>query len=309
MAKITVIGSFVMDMVASVEVFPWAGQTVLGSELHLYPGGKGANQAVAARRLGGDVEMIGCVGDDENGRTFLRLLEEEGIFSEHVRVCRGVPTAVAQVQINRSRENKIVVIPAANHAFTAEDVRALEPILRRTDLVVMQLELPRETSFELLRLCARLRKPLILNPAPAFPLPNELLACASYVTPNETELEILSGRPVRTEGDAFAAADVLLEAGVRAVVATLGRRGALIADAAGKRIVGGFPVEAVDTVAAGDSFNAALAKCLAERRPLDESVRYANAVGALTVTGRGAIPSLPTAARVEAFLRERGVRP
>ena len=305
MAKITVIGSFVTDMVARVEEFPKPGQSVLGKSLGIYPGGKGANQAVAARRLGGDVEMIGCVGNDGNGAMFLELFQNEGIVTEHIKVSETVPTAIAQIQIDKNGENKIVMVPAANHAFTKEDVHALEGVLAQTELVMMQLELRYEVSLEILRVCKKQNVPVILNPAPAVPLPPEILGLATYVTPNETELEILTGLKTQTDEQVFAAADALLAMGVKTVVATLGKRGAMLADAGGRQIVPGYRVKAVDTVAAGDSFNGALAKCIAEGRDLAGSVRYANAVGALTVTKEGAIPSLPRAEEVEAFLQSQ----
>ena len=302
MAKITVIGSFVMDMVARLEEFPKAGQTVLGKSLGVYPGGKGANQAVAARRLGGDVEMIGCVGKDGNGKTFLDLLRNEGIETSHIKESEEVPTAIAQIQIDQAGENKIVVIPSANHAFTKEDLYAVREVLSKTKLVVMQLELEYEVSLEILRVCKELKVPVILNPAPAVKLPKEILGLATYVTPNETELEILTGQKTQTEEQLYSAAEALLDMGVKTVVATLGKRGAMIATAERKQIIEGYQVKAVDTVAAGDSFNGALAKGIADGEDLAEAIRYANAVGALTVTKQGAIPSLPTASEVQSFL-------
>ncbi len=302
MSKITVVGSFVMDMVARLEEFPKAGQTVLGKSLGIYPGGKGANQAVAARRLGGDVEMIGCVGKDGNGKTFLDLLRREGIESSHIKESEEVPTAIAQIQIDQAGENKIVVIPSANHAFTKEDLYAVKEVLSKTKLVVMQLELEYEVSLEILRVCKELEVPVILNPAPAVKLPKEILGLATYVTPNETELEILTGQKTETEEELYSAAEALLDMGVKTVVATLGKRGAMIATAERKQIIEGYRVKAVDTVAAGDSFNGALAKCIADGKDLAEAVRYANAVGALAVTKQGAIPSLPTAEEVDEFL-------
>lgn len=302
MAKITVVGSFVMDMVARLEEFPKAGQTVLGKSLGIYPGGKGANQAVAARRLGGDVEMIGCVGKDGNGKTFLDLLRREGIETSHIKESEEVPTAIAQIQIDQAGENKIVVIPSANHAFTKEDLYTVREVLSKTELVVMQLELEYEVSLEILRVCKELEVPVILNPAPAVKLPKEILGLATYVTPNETELEILTGQKTETEEELYSAAEALLDMGVKTVVATLGKRGAMIATAERKQIIEGYRVKAVDTVAAGDSFNGALAKCIADGKDLAEAVRYANAVGALAVTKQGAIPSLPTAEEVDEFL-------
>jgi ribokinase len=294
-----------MDMVASVEEFPLAGQTVLGRSLRVYPGGKGANQCVAAARLGAQTAMIGMVGSDGNGKTFLELFQEEGIDCANVFVTEKEPTAIAQIQINAAAENKIVVIPSANFVFGEREWRQCEKAIKESAVVIMQMELNPGITEEIIRTCARLSVPVVLNPAPARNISGEVLGLATYVTPNETELELLTGMPTDTEENIYKAAGKLLSFGVRAVVATLGKRGALVADAHGKRIIPGYTVKVVDTVAAGDSFNGALAKCITEGKSLDEAVRYANAVGALTVSKQGAIPSLPTAAEVEAFIKAR----
>lgn len=303
MSKITVIGSLVMDMVASVDEFPAAGQTILGKKLGIYPGGKGANQCVAIARLGGDVEMIGTVGKDGYGQTFRKILSEENIKIENLFETE-LPTAIAQIQINNKGENKIVVIPSANYEFSLDNLKQVENIVAQTKLVVMQLELKLEVSLAIIKMCQKLKIPVILNPAPAVKLDSEILALVDYITPNETELEILSGMTTKTDEEVFAAADKLLKIGVKTVVATLGSRGALLANKDGKRIIKGYKVKVVDTVAAGDSFNGALAKCIVEGKSLDDAVRFANAVGALTVTKSGAIPSLARLKEVEEFIKK-----
>lgn len=303
MGKITVIGSFVMDMVATVTEFPKAGQTVLGKTLRIYPGGKGANQAVAARRAGAAVEMIGCVGNDGNGKTFLELMKAEGINTEHVKISE-TPTSIAQIQINEEGENKIVVIPSANHEYTPNDLKEAEEAVKNSDLVMMQLELRYEVSVAILEMCRRLKKKVILNPAPGVKLDEEILKLATYVTPNETELEILTGMKTESEEELYKAAEKLLSMGVECVIATLGKRGAMIADKDGKRIIEGYKATAVDTVGAGDCFNGAFAKCIAEGKTVEEAVRYANAAGALSVMKKGAIPSLPYAEETISFMRD-----
>ena len=304
MAKITVIGSFVMDNVARMENFPLAGQTVLGKSLGVYPGGKGANQCVAAARLGGDVEMIGMLGKDGNGDTFRKIFKNEGICIDRVFET-DIPTAVAQIQINDAGENRICVIPSANHEFGFDELEKIKQTIKNTKLVVLQLELRLDVTKEIIRVCHGYGVPVILNPAPAVKLEKEILGMVDYLTPNETELEILSGLKTETDEEVYKAADALIDIGVKTIIATLGKRGALIATKEDKKIVSGYKVKAIDTVAAGDSFNGALAKCLSDGKSIEEAVKFSNAVGALTVTKNGAIPSLPYLKDVEEFMASR----
>lgn len=303
MAKITVIGSFVMDNVARMTIFPEAGQTVLGKSLELFPGGKGANQCVSVARLGGDVEMIGMLGNDGNGETFRKILKDEGIKSDNVFSCEK-PTGVAQVQISESGQNRICVIPSANHEFGFEEIEKIDEILKKTDLVILQLEMRLDVTKELIRRIHGYGVKIMLNPAPAVKLEKEILSKIDYLTPNETELSVLTGLPTDTDDEAIFAAKTLLGYGTKTVVATLGSRGALLVTQDGAKIISGYKVKAVDTVAAGDSFNGALAVALVEGKPLEEAIRFANATGALTVQKAGAIPSLANRETVERFLSE-----
>lgn len=305
MARITVIGSFVMDNVAKMDCFPQAGQTVLGNSLELFPGGKGANQCVAAARLGGDVEMVGMLGRDANGDTFRKILREEGIESRYVFSC-DKPTAVAQVQIDASGQNRICVIPSSNYAFGFDDLERVDSVLQNTELVVLQLEMRLDVTAEIIRRAHRYGVKVLLNPAPAVKLDQSVLVSVDYLTPNETELSILTDMPTDTDHDVIAAAKALLKSGVKNIIATLGRRGALIVNAELCEIVDGYRVKAVDTVAAGDSFNGALAVALTEGKTLPQAVRFANAMGALTVQKNGAIPSLHTRIQLEDFMRAHG---
>lgn len=304
MSKILVIGSFVTDTVATMREFPQAGETVLGETLQIYPGGKGANQCVAAARLRGDVAMAGMVGADGNGKMFLDLLEAEGIPHEGVFVSEELPTAVAQVQINAAGQNRIAVIPAANYGFTAHFVRKIEAQIAACELAVLQLELPLAAVSEAISLAKKHGRKVLLNPAPAVPLPADLLSSVDYLTPNETELSILSGLPVRGEEEALKAAKTLVDAGTSCVIATLGAHGALICTKDSCETVPAYRVESVDTVGAGDSFNGALAAGLTGGKTLRESVTLAAAMGALTVTKKGAIPSLHTLAEVLEFMEK-----
>lgn len=299
--KIAVVGSFVMDLIAKVEAFPHAGQTIIGKAMETFPGGKGANQAVAAARLGADVQMFGKLGDDANGAEFLTLFNKEKIDVSCVQMHRELPTAMGLIQINAQAENKIVVIPGANFGYTIDDLLRDSEEFLKADLVVTQLELQHEVVFKLIELCADHNVPIILNPAPAVPLSDKILSKVSYLTPNETELEILTDMRVETLEDAKMAIDKLLKIGVKTVIATLGKNGALIGSESGFTHVPGYRVNAVDTVAAGDSFNGALAFGIVQSQSMESIVRFANAVGALTVTKQGAIPSLPTFEEVRVF--------
>lgn len=292
--KIAVVGSFVMDLIASVDEFPKAGQTIIGNSMQTFPGGKGANQAVAAARLGAEVQMFGKVGNDANGTAFMDLFSKEKIDVAHVQKHSELPTAMGLIQINAQAENKIVVIPGANYGYTLEDLARDSDHFLKADLVVAQLELKHDVVYRLIELCDENQVPIVLNPAPAVPLSDLILSKVTYLTPNETELEILTGISVTSIEDAKIAIGKLLSIGVKVVVATLGKNGALIGNDAGFTHIPGYKVDAVDTVAAGDSFNGALAYGIVQGQSLEATVRFANAVGALTVTKQGAIPSLPT---------------
>lgn len=298
---ITVVGSFVMDMVARMGRFPEAGETVIGQSVQYFPGGKGANQCVAAARLGGDVRMAGMLGKDANGAQFRRILADSGVSDAYVYSC-CLPTAVAQVQINGEGQNRIVVIPSANHAFGFEELERIDSLLRESQMVVLQLEMRLDVTLEIIRRCHSYGVPVLLNPAPAVPLERDVLAMVTYLTPNETELAILSGMPADTARQQAAAARHLNEQGVACCIATLGENGALVSTLEAQFSVPAYSVKAVDTVAAGDSFNGALAVALTEGKSMLEAVRFANAMAALTVQKQGAIPSLHSRAQVEAFM-------
>jgi ribokinase len=290
-----------MDNVAKMERFPQAGESVIGATLEFFPGGKGANQCVAVARLGGDVEMIGMLGKDGNGDIFRQILKDEGIKSDNVFSC-DKPTAVAQIQINAEGQNRICVIPCANYEFGFEELDKIDGVLRETELVILQLELRLDVTKEIIRRVHGYGKKVLLNPAPAVKFEKEILGMVDYITPNETELAILTGMPTDTDEEVFAAAKELLSYGTKTIIATLGSRGALIATNESVEIVSGYKVKAIDTVAAGDSFNGAFAVALTEGKTLKEAVSFANAMGALTVTKKGAIPSLHTRKEVEDFI-------
>lgn len=303
MAEIAVFGSFVMDNVATMDTFPQAGQSVIGNSLQLFAGGKGVNQCVAAARLGVETEMIGMLGDDANGETFRKILKDENIRCAHVYTC-AKPTGSAQVQIDRSGQNRICVIPSANHEFGEREAERADEALKNCKILMAQLEMRYEITRGMILRAKSYGAKIILNPAPAAALDDELLAAVDYITPNESELETLSGIRTDTDDGVIRAAKSLIKRGAGCVVATLGSRGALICNKDMCEIIKGYRVKAVDTVAAGDSFNGAFAAALSAGKSLEECVRYANAMGALTVTVRGAIPSLHTKCELEKFIAE-----
>jgi ribokinase len=301
-AQVVVVGSLNMDLVIRSERIPRPGETILGGEFHSVPGGKGANQAVAAARLGARVWMVGRVGDDAFGGELLGNLAADGI--DHTFVLRdpSSATGVALIVVDEAGQNTIVVASGANMKLSPSDVDAVSAIISTADALLLQLESPLETVIHTAHLARSQGVPVILNPAPARPLPEELLALVDVLVPNESETALLTGMPVGNEDEAAAASAALREAGVGTVILTLGERGALVAEETGTRIHPAFTVEPVDTTAAGDAFLAGLSVALAEGRTLDEAVKWGNAAGALATTKLGAQTSLPTRQAVEQLL-------
>ncbi|WP_024303633.1 ribokinase [Pseudogulbenkiania sp. MAI-1] len=300
MPKIVVVGSINMDLVSLCGRFPAPGETLIGERFFTCHGGKGANQAVAARRLGAEVMLVGRVGDDGFGRELLAGLRQEGVDMRHVAVTPGVASGVATITVSGG-ENAIVVVPGANHALSPEDVRRAETDIAAADVLLTQLEIPLETVAEVARLAERHGVPLILNPAPAQALPAELLARVAYLTPNQHELAQLLGATAAT------GLDQLPPPLTGKVVLTQGAEGATYADSAGQlRHQPGRAVEVVDSTGAGDTFNAALAVFL--NRGIEAALQRAVAAGALAVTQPGARGGMPTVAQLEAFLAGAGQR-
>jgi len=305
MAKnsIVVVGSSNTDMIIKLDRIPRPGETILGGEFVTAAGGKGANQAVGAARAGGRVTFIARVGRDMFGDQAVAGFVKDGIDVRHVFRDPTAPSGVALIFVAKDGENSIAVAGGANSRLTPADVRKAAKAIAGASAVVMQLETPLETVQAAADLAARARVPVILNPAPARPLPDRLLRKVSILTPNETEAELLTGIKVNDEAAAARAAEKLRERGVGTVILTLGARGAFITDGAGQQLVPGFKVKAVDTTAAGDVFNGALAVALAEGQTLAAAARFANAAGAISVTRLGAQPSAPTRKEIEKFLR------
>ncbi|MFJ3227020.1 ribokinase [Streptomyces sp. NPDC086783] len=292
-----VVGSANADLVIGVERRPAAGETVLGSDLAVHPGGKGANQAVAAARLGARTALLARVGDDAHGRLLLDSQRAAGVDTAGV-LAGGAPTGVALITVDPSGDNSIVVSPGANGRLTPADVRAAEKLLRASRVVSAQLEIPLETVVETVR-CLPSGSRFVLNPSPPVPLPAEVLAACDPLIVNEHEARVLLGEAAGPEPEDWARA--LLALGPRSVVVTLGAAGALVADGGGSARVAPVKVAAVDTTGAGDAFTAALAWRLGAGASLAEAAAYAARVGAAAVTREGAQVSFPTAEEVGAL--------
>lgn len=306
MLRVVVVGSLNMDLVVHVPRLPRPGETIVGGELRTYAGGKGANQAVAAARLGASVTMIGRVGDDDFGRQLSDSLQKEGVDVTRLQTDRRASTGIAMIAVEEGGQNSIVVSPGANMRLTLEDIAEARDAIDSADVLVMPLEVPMECIREAVRRAHASGVRVVLNPAPAQPLADDLLAMVTALVPNESETAWLTGLPVETIAQAERAAQVLLARGVGVVVLTLGERGALLLEQnQTARHLPAYPVDVVDTTAAGDAFVAALAVGLAEGASLDQAVRMANAAGALAVTCRGAQPAMPKRADLERFMRSR----
>jgi ribokinase len=299
--RLCVVGSVNTDLTFRVPRFPQPGETLPGYGFHLGHGGKGANQAVAAARMGAEVVLVAKVGDDRFGESASDNLRSQGVDTAHVTCTPDFPTGTAAVVVDDAARNCIVVVPGANGTLSSEDVGRAAAAVRSARLLLCQLEVPVATSLEAFRLARQAGVTTVLNPAPAVPLPDELIRLSDLCIPNERELEVLTGRPVASLEEVVAAAHVLRQRGPRTVVVTLGGRGAAVVDESGNDHVSGRAVAAVDTSGAGDAFIGSLAVFLAEGLPLRSAVGKANAAAALSVMRPGTQASFPTRAGVEAF--------
>lgn len=302
--RILVVGSSNTDMIIKLDRIPRPGETILGGAFVTAAGGKGANQAVGAARAGGQVTFIARVGQDMFGDQAVAGFAKDGINVEHISRDQTNPSGVALIFVAKDGENSIAVAGGANAKLSPADVRKAKAAFAGASVLVMQLETPLETVQAAADLAAKAGVCVILNPAPAQPLPDKLLNRVSILTPNETEAELLTGIAVTDDASAALAAAKLRARGVQTVIITLGARGAHVATASGEQLVPGFKVKAVDTTAAGDVFNGALAVAMAEGKPLELAVRFANAAAAISVTRLGAQPSAPTRREIERYLKK-----
>ncbi|MEP6915284.1 MAG: ribokinase [Acidobacteriota bacterium] len=300
--QILVIGSSNTDLIIRTPRIPRPGETILGGRFTRAAGGKGANQAVAAARAGGAVTFVARVGRDLDGAQALAGFTAAGIDVGHIVRDATTPSGVALIFVGGNGENCIAVASGANDKLSPADVRAARDAFRRAKIVLLQLEIPHPTVDAAVELAVQAGARVVLNPAPARPLPTRLLRRLYLVTPNASEAERLTGMPVTTERSAAKAAESLLARGVQHVVITMGRRGAFVAGGGVRQLVPGIPVRAVDATGAGDVFNGALVVALAEGRSLIESARFANAAAAWSVTRPGAQPSAPSRRAILAML-------
>jgi len=298
-AKVVVVGSLNMDLVARAERLPRAGETLAGESFFTVPGGKGANQAVAAARLGAGVAMVGSVGDDAYGEQLRKALEVENIDCQAVNVCPGVSSGVALITVDAASQNCIVIIPGGNGLLTPAAVQHFDGLLQAAELIICQLEVPADTVAWTLARARELGKTVILNPAPATgPLPPEWFAHIDYLIPNESEAEALTGEPVNDQASARRAAERLLQLGAGKVIITLGAQGALFVSRDGSQHFPAPQVKALDTTAAGDTFVGGFAAALVRGLEEGEAIIFGQRAAALSVTRAGAQPSIPTLAEL-----------
>ncbi len=305
MGRVLVVGSLNMDLVIRTERVPKEGETLIGETFERFPGGKGANQAVAAARLGAHVSMIGAVGADPFGDELVAGMRQDGIDVGGVLRLAQTPTGVACILLERSGQNRIIVVAGANYALDPEWITHSRSAFEQADVVLIQLEVPMTVVERAIELASSADVPVILNPAPAQSLSPEVLHQVSVLTPNEVEASQLTGRTVLGLDDAKEAARELLAMGVGSVVVTLGEQGAVVADGVEEdemTCITAHSVQVVDTVGAGDAFSGAMAARLAGGDSLVTAAHYASAVAALAVTRKGAQPSMPRVTEVDAFL-------
>lgn len=293
MREILVIGSINMDLVINVEKMPKKGQTIMGKDFKQIPGGKGANQAVAASRLGGNIAMIGKVGQDDFGKRLISKMISDGVDTSYIGKLEGVPTGVALINVDKTGENSIVVVPGANYEVDTRDIDRAEKLIEKSKIVIIQLEIPIETVRYALKKAKGKGKYTILNPAPAQVLDKDIIENVDLLTPNETELEILSGIIIEDDEDIKRGAQKLINLGVKELIVTLGKKGCIYVNKNTFKKYAAYKVVPVDTTGAGDSFNGAIAVGLSQGRKIDEVIDFALKVGALTVTKEGAQSSLP----------------
>jgi ribokinase len=302
MPDILVVGSLNTDLVVRAPRFPQPGETISGEDLQIIPGGKGANQSVAAARQGASVAMVGRVGNDSFGPELIANLERNQVDAAHVQIDPGSATGTATIIVDANGQNSIVLSPGGNGRVTPADVQDISfPAYK---LLLLQLEIPMEAVLAAARRARENGVRVLLNPAPARDLPEELISLPDFLVPNEGELSLLTNQPVNDIASAERAAKALLARGAQNVIVTLGANGALLVNSQITKHIPSFRVDVIDTTAAGDAFIGGFASALLENKSLEEAVRYGCACGALAATRFGAQPSLPTKEEVEAFLSQ-----
>lgn len=310
MKKLTILGSINADHVIQVPYFAKPGETLTGDNYQIAYGGKGANQAVAAARLADRaqtcVAFIGCIGGDAIGETMKNTFAQDGIETQAIHKITGEMTGMAFIQVADSGENSIVLARGANARLDEHIVQQSQALIAQSNALLMQLETPIDAVTQAAKIAKQHNVKVILNPAPAQPLSDELLGLIDIITPNETEAEILTGVRVADEESAVKSARVFHQKGIECVIITLGAKGVFVSFQGESRIISGFKVDAVDTTAAGDTFNGGFVSRLLEGATFDEAIRFGQAAAAISVTRQGAQPSIPTRQEVADFLQKRG---
>ncbi len=300
MKKVVVVGSLNVDLVTTVEKTVQVGQTVFGQGLSKLEGGKGANQAVAIAKLGGDVAMVGMVGEDEFGEMLRQSLEKHGVGTNYIKTTSKAPTGTALIMVEKSGDNSIVVISGANFELSGADID--KSAFEGAEYVVSQFEVPYDTILKSFKMAKSVGAVTVLNPAPARDIDDELLSYTDVIVPNQTEFEVVTGVKPETYSDIETGAKFLFDKGVSEVIVTLGAKGAVYLNKFGSSYeVSSYSVDAVDTTAAGDSFIGGLITKLASGEEIEDAIEYAMRVGAVTVTRCGAQVSLPTSVEIEEF--------
>jgi ribokinase len=303
---ITVVGSFAVGMTIRAPHFPVGGETLRGSDFDMGPGGKGSNQAVGVARMGAESHLVAKVGQDLFAQIAINLYQREGVNTEYLFRTANCPTGVGFITLNASGENHIVLDMGANELLSPQDVDCTAPLIERSDIVMTVLEIRQETAARAMELGRQYGKTTIMNPAPAERLAPSIFSCIDFLPPNESELRILCGLRPDDPADTLDLAHRLQAQGVKNVIVTRGKEGALIVAANGLvEMVPSIPVQVVDTTGAGDAFNSALAMALAEQKPLVEAVRFAMYGGALACTRLGVIPSLPYRKDIDELINQR----
>ncbi len=305
---VLVVGSFIVDLVATTKKAPEAGETVIGDSYNNYHGGKGANQAVISARMGSKTTMVGSVGSDTFGKSFINLLKKETIDTSLIKISEKNPTGVSLIIVEKNGQNRICMTPGANMDYEVSDLLKIEDKIADSNVIVSQFEIKEEVTNKLIELAAKYHKTLIINPAPARKIKDEDYKNITIITPNEKEIEILSGRKLISIKDYEKASEELIEKGVKHVIVTLGSLGSLYSKKGYHKFIPSFKVKPLDTVGAGDSFTGSLASFIDQGYEIEEALVYSTAVGALSVLKKGAIPSMPYKNEVFSFLEERGIK-
>lgn len=303
MSKILVVGSSNTDLIARVDRFPMAGETVEGKFFLQAMGGKGANQALAAHRLGGNVKFVTCLGNDANGKNTLKYYQQEGLDVSSALIVKDAPTGTAMILVNKEGENCIVITPGANQELSSDYIENIEDEIATASIVVLQMEIPMDTVRKVCEIASRFNTQVLLNVAPAREVDASLLKLVDILVVNETEIEKISGMSIATDGEE-AVIESILAMGAGTVILTLGRKGCVVRNHQVNTHINAFQVEAVDTTAAGDTFCGALVAKLSKGVELVDALKFATASSAVCVMKLGAQPSIPTEKEVEAFLSQ-----